>query len=456
MVPTADNRLTETWRPALPDNAAFWDNARPCHRWVQALFDRTTQVDLPQHWGLSADLWMTPEQDTYFFCDLHADAQAFLRSLKLSGLITADSQLEQIHLTEQGARSQIIIGGDCFDKGPSNLALLALIGRLRHSSAKVILLAGNHDMRIYAGLMALNVMHDLRQAHFFIRMGRKTARLFAEVYAYGRAHHWRPTSVPLTEKAILDALTPSEDWFTFFPAWAQGFMAQHKIDKEVRRIRHKQADFFSACQQQGLSLRQLYQAVTWAQTMLLDPQGPFGWFFEHLNVLHISGSYCFSHAGLDDQMAMRLQTQTPEQINADFRRQVKKGELFQLYYSALGNTFRTKYRAGDFPLSARGVRLLKEKSIYAMVNGHRSHPNGQQLFVREGLLNFECDTQLNENCRRKKRHATLGQAVTIFHQDGRVEGLSGDYPAVKQFHPDHLVSGTQRVRRQDGQEKQAL
>ncbi|KUJ71745.1 metallophosphoesterase [Thiomicrospira sp. WB1] len=419
---------TETWQPTLAEPS------RPCHQWIQAL-----EASPGPHWGISGDQWMSPEQDTYFFCDLHADADAFLRSLKLSGLITRDSALNHLRLTAAGQRSQIIIGGDCFDKGPSNLALLSLIGELYRQHADVILLAGNHDMRIYAGLRALDVMNDWRQAHFFIRMGRKTVPLFAEIHAYGRKH-LTDTMPPMTEADIRRALLPPPEWFEFFPAWAQGFMPKSKIDKEIKRIKQKQTDFFQACAEAGLGLRELYQATLWAKDCLLNPEGAFGWFFQSLDLLHISGSYCFSHAGLDDQMAMRLQVQSPDQINQHFRQQLQEGRIFQLYYSALGNTFRTKYRAGDYPLTPRGVRLLKERRIYAMVNGHRSHPNGQQLFVREGLLNFECDTQLNANCRRKKQRQTPGEAVTIFHSDGRVQGLSADYPAVKQFHPNHLSS----------------
>ncbi|WP_019894185.1 metallophosphoesterase [Hydrogenovibrio halophilus] len=425
-MPSANALNTETWHPTLAEPS------RPCHQWMQAL-----AADERPQWGISGDQWLSPNQDTYFFCDLHADADAFLRSLKLSGLVTRDSILSDLALTSAGQRSQIIIGGDCFDKGPSNLELLSLIGHLYRIHADVVLLAGNHDMRVYAGLMALDVMDDLRQAHFFIRMGRKTVPLFAEIYAYGQ-QHLNETLSPMTEAQIKQALLPPPEWFEFFPAWAQGFMPKAKIQKELKRVKQKQIEFFQACGEAGLSLRQLYQATLWAKETLLKPDGAFGWFLQSLDLLHINGSYCFSHAGLDDQMAMRLQVQTPEQINRHFRQQLFEGRIFQLYYSALGNTFRTKYRAGDYPLTPRGVRMLKERRIYAMVNGHRSHPNGQQLFVREGLLNFECDTQLNANCRRKKQRHNPGEAVTIFHSDGRVQGLSADYPAIKQFHPDHL------------------
>ncbi|MBD3611826.1 MAG: metallophosphoesterase, partial [Hydrogenovibrio crunogenus] len=107
---------------------------------------------------LPIDHWLAPNQDTYFFCDLHADADAFLRSLKLSYLVTLDSTIDSIQLTTKGMHGQIIIGGDCFDKGPSNLALFKLIRLLKQAHCDLILLAGNHDIRIYAGLLAIDFM----------------------------------------------------------------------------------------------------------------------------------------------------------------------------------------------------------------------------------------------------------------------------------------------------------
>lgn len=65
-------------------------------------------------------------------------------------------------------------------------------------------------------------------------------------------------------------------------------------------------------------------------------------------------------------------------LNMDFKNTMSKGSLFQMYYSAYGNVFRTKYRNKDFPHTEVGSRLLKSQSIFALVNGHRSHLNGQQ------------------------------------------------------------------------------
>lgn len=384
---------------------------------------------------LRTDNWMAPSKDTYFFCDLHADADAFLRSLKLSHLVTRDSTVERIALTTKGQCGQIIIGGDCFDKGPSNLALLRLIGQLQQAECDLILLAGNHDIRIYAGLLATDFMDDLRQSHFFVRMGRKTASLFAEIHhQYGHLAE----NPGLAESEILKRLFPKKDWFAFFPDYAHQTMTAAKIDKEMQQIRKKQQDFLQACAELGMDLQQVYQAVTLAKQLFLNPEGEFAWFFQSLDLVHLAGSYCFCHAGLDDRFAEKLVKEGAASLNQAFRTQMREGRIFEIYYSEFGNVFRTKYRENDWPLTDSGSERLRAHHIYALVNGHRSHQQGQQLFLRQGLLNFECDTKLNANCRRKSNLQTPGEAVTIFYASGLVSALSSDFPVTKQFHPRQL------------------
>ena len=384
---------------------------------------------------LPIDHWLAPNQDTYFFCDLHADADAFLRSLKLSYLVTLDSTIDSIQLTTKGMHGQIIIGGDCFDKGPSNLALFKLIRLLKQAHCDLILLAGNHDIRIYAGLLAIDFMDNPRQAHFFVRMGRKTASLFAEIYhEYGQ----NMTPCSLSDAEIKAALLPPKSWFSAFPESVKNVLSFKKIQKEIRQIEKKQNDFIQACFEQGLTLQQIYQAAQMAKRLFIDKDGEFAWFFQNLDLVHVSGSYCFSHAGLDDRFAEKMRHDSIDTLNQQFRRQMQSGQIFEMYYSEFGNVFRTKYRDNDWPLTEKGACILKQNNIFAMVNGHRSHQQGQQLFVRQGLLNFECDTLINTNCRRKSNIQTLGEAVTIFYSDGMVSALSSDFPATKQFHPKQL------------------
>lgn len=383
------------------------------------------------------DNWMAPQKDTYFFCDLHADAEAFLRSLKLSGLVAETSSLESVKLTANGRNGKIVIGGDCFDKGPSNLDLFRLIGTLKESDVDLVLLAGNHDIRIYAGLLAMDFMDDMRQCHFFVRMGRKTAKLFAEVFQ----QYCQGESVfNKSDEQIEAELFPTQEWFERFPEYASGFMTEKKIRKEIKQIRKKRDDFMQACQEYGLSLQQVYLAARKAKSLFVDKQGEFSWFFNELDLMHVSGSYVFSHAGLDDRMACRLVSEGSEALNLEFRQQLSQGRIFQMYYSEFGNVFRTKYRENDWPLTEAGTQCLRDHHLFAIVNGHRSHEAGQQLFVRYGMLNFECDTQLNANCRQKANMPVPGEAVTIFSSDGLVSGLSGDFPAIKRFHPNQLKS----------------
>lgn len=73
---------------------------------------------------------------TYFFADLHADKEAFLKSLDF-----CDDE-----------RALYLIGGDCLDKGPSNLELLEEIEKLSRR-VEVKILAGNHDIRMLMVLL---------------------------------------------------------------------------------------------------------------------------------------------------------------------------------------------------------------------------------------------------------------------------------------------------------------
>ena len=385
--------------------------------------------------------WHFPQNDTVFFCDLHADADAFLRSLKASYLILQSSTLQHLVLTTQGLSAHIIIGGDCFDKGPSNLKLLSLIGQLRQQGARLTLLAGNHDIRIYAGLLALDHPNDPKQSHFFTRMGRKTSALFAEIFQtyFVDAGLTDDDFCALTDSEIKQTLFPAADWAEGFSQQANPHLSAPEIAKEIRQIAFKQADFVNACQEKGLNLQQVYWAVCKARELFISKQGEFSWFFQELTLLHQEGSYLFCHAGLDDRITHWIKTRSIEQVNTQFKTRLQQGDLFNIYYNEFGNVFRTKYRTTDKPLTHQGAATLKAMGIYAIVNGHRSHENGQQLYVRNGLLNFECDTQLNANCRQKSQMANPGFSATVFYSNGVVSAICSELPYIKFFDPRHLT-----------------
>jgi len=381
---------------------------------------------------LASQAWLAPKEDVYFFCDLHADADAFLRSLKLSKLITQDSNLQKIALTDLAETAKIVIGGDCIDKGPSNLQLLNLIAKLYQTRLNIVLLAGNHDMRLYAGLLALGNMQDVRQSHFFIRMGRKTASFLHEIYT---TYCQNEPELVLPESTIRQHMLPSKSWYQNFPEYAQDVMSTKAIAKELSQIKKKQTDFRVACEALGMTLNQVYQAALKAKQLFTEPDGDFFWFFDKIELLYLSGSYLFCHAGIDDNIAAHIHKKGIQTINRTFKNQLKKGLMFQMYYSEYGNVFRTKYRNKDWPLTQQGEQLLKSMNIFALVNGHRSHESGQQLCLRQGILHFECDTQLNANCRKKSNMQHPGEAVTIFHQDGSVQAFSSELEIVKTFDP---------------------
>lgn len=373
--------------------------------------------------------WQTPDQDTAFFCDIHADAQAFLRSLKQAGLINSDADLDTLYFTPYGLETRIVIGGDCFDKGPSTLVLLRLINKIVRLKPDTIILAGNHDVRFLAGLLALKKPHDPLQAHFFGRMGKKAISLLAEIYQE-KGNHPNPKH----QHYFVDA-----DWSKNFKKHAKKHLNKKLIKKEVVQLHEKQDKMHGAWLKEFSSTEQLDHAVSWAVDLFLTPNGEFYHFFRQLKLLHTEGSFLFSHAGIDDCLANLIHQGKIDQINHSFQQKLDQAQLFEIYYGTLGNAFRTKYRDYDWPFTAKGAQQLKAKGIFALVNGHRHHLNGQQLLVKNGLLNFECDTQLNCHCRAKDAMQTDGWSATIFKQDGSVFAMSSDHTPLNVFQPYHWI-----------------
>jgi hypothetical protein len=69
-----------------------------------------------------------------------------------------------------------------------------------------------------------------------------------------------------------------------------------------------------------------------------------------------------------------------------------------------------------------------------MLHGHRNVLHGQHIVHRKGLINFECDTTMDCNSRRKEGLKGPGAGVTIIHPDCMVIGISSDYPSIKLLH----------------------
>jgi len=59
--------------------------------------------------------------------------------------------------------------------------------------------------------------------------------------------------------------------------------------------------------------------------------------------------------------------------------------------------------------------------------------HGQRIMLRHGIVNFECDTTMDRNTRKKEGLPGHGVAVTIIEPDGQVIGISRDHPCKKVF-----------------------
>lgn len=383
---------------------------------------------------LSGKPWVWPAERLYFFCDLHADADAFVASLVASGGVDKLGPGErELALTEQGRQATFVIGGDCFDKGPRNLPLLRVLRRLIDQGAQVVILAGNHDVRALLGMRCAG-NKDPRLAHLFVRMGKKCVPLLRELldeYAPGRAAR----ASLAREQALHEALSPDDAWFREFPRAAAHLVRPKKIEHELRRIREKIRDFESHCAKHGLSLEQVRTAIDLFHAQFLSPNGEFRWYFERMQLAHRRGSLLFIHGGVDDEVAALLASHGVQGLNDRFRRMLDEEDFFDLYHGPIGNTFRTKYRDTDFPLTDRGLAALHSAGLYAIAHGHRNIPYGQRAIFRCGMLNFECDASVDRNTRALLALDGPGAACTIFQPDGRIMALSTDYPAAKLFDP---------------------
>jgi hypothetical protein len=383
-------------------------------------------------------MWTWNNRTVYFFCDIHADTDAFLLSLQASGGVQItgpeDSDFE---LTEAGAAALFIIGGDCFDKGPHNLRLLEAIHQLYLKGADIELLAGNHDIRTYLGIYYAESKDPLLD-HLFVRMGKKTVPLLKEIYdIYIKDKSQQ--QLLLDDPASIQALLyPSESWYEIFPEVASNWVSDIKMDKELRRIREKSKEFEERLAEVGLDLVKVYAAVQKFRELFFAPTGRYYWFFNKMKLMHREGSYLFAHAGIDDQVAQMVFEHGVDFVNEQYAATIDS-DPFAVYHGELGNVFRTKYREFDYDFTPRGVDHLHRSGIYAIVHGHRNILQGQRLVIREGMLNFECDASVDQNTRIVEGLYGPGAATVIFTPDGHVKGVSTDYPFIKIFHPGYIT-----------------
>ena len=388
--------------------------------------------------------WHWPKRPIFFIADPHADAEAFVASLLASGGVKRSGpQLNQFQLTKAGRGGLFIIGGDCLDKGPSNLALLRSIRCLMDTGAKVKLLAGNHDVRLLMGIRAMGLKRDPRTEHLFVRMGDKVVPLLKEVHEHYLEGKKLDKRIP-SEAECRERLFPAPDWFEHFPHKARKHLNKFGIQRELTRMHRKVGSFEAACQKAGLSLRDVYATALKCRQLFLKRKGEFSWFFREMQLAYREGSFIFLHAGLDDTIARLIDKKSVRFLNKLYRHQVKR-DLFSFYYGPLANTMRTKYRPHDMRLTERGVRRMYQEGLHAVVHGHRNRLHGQQIMLREGLIHIESDVTLDRNSRRREGLNGYGAGVTIIRPEGQVLGISTDHPFAKVFEPDAYLSQPYRA-----------
>jgi len=402
--------------------------------------------------------WDWPDRPLIFISDLHADAESLLRSLVAArAIIRTGTGLTEFNLTPYGRSCQIIIGGDCLDKGPSNLDLLDSLAFLRKSGADVVLLAGNHDLRLFLGLEALIVKRSSLNAHMFVRMGKKVMPLLKEVFVRHVDADTAMGNLP-GEKDCLRLMVPGKKWTKQFPKAAAGYMNEAAIKKEMQRLKKKTDKFADHANEVGLTLRQLYAAALKCRELFVAPHGRYAWFFNGLKAAHQSGSLLFVHAGIDDQMAQQISKNGVDHVNRRFRKESRK-DPFVFYSGTVANLMRTKYRDVDHPLTEAGVEELHLAGIKLLVQGHVNQHSGQELRSKHGLLHLEADITLDRHSRSSEGLDGIGTGATIISPDGNILGISRDYPHAKLFNPEQILQqhGLKQHRpKQDGQRKHGL
>ena len=377
-----------------------------------------------------------PRRKTVFITDPHADPHAFVDSLVASGTvrITGDKTTD-FKLTGSGRNALFIIGGDCIDKGPSNLGLLRTIRQLMDLDARVRLLAGNHDIRLLLGMQMVGRTDDPRSGHFFVRLGHKVMPLLVELrdeYLTGKRAY---ADIP-GEKGCRRRLFPPEKWLEHFPRFSRGVTSERAIDREIKRLKKRMDRFEEARVAHGLSMRDIYAASLAWKRLFLEPEGEFYWFYDSMRLAHRSGSFLYIHAGLNDQLVGLVGHKSAKRLNAQFRKQLEHAP-FNFYFGPLAGAFRTKYRDHDWALTKKGVRRLKERGVRVIVHGHLNHHHGQRIYLRDGIINMECDSTMDRGTRKLEGLKGNGASVTVIHPRGRILGISSDYPYIKRLELPH-------------------
>lgn len=379
--------------------------------------------------------WQWPDKTINFITDIHADANAFISSLILSGAIKKTGiKSTDFILSKKCKNTRIIIGGDCLDKGPSNLSLLRTLDKFLQLKKDTVLLAGNHDIRLYMGLKCLLQKENIASSHFFIRMGKKVLPLLKEVYDEF-IDNTEAENHSLSLDFCRQKLFPGNNWQAEFIQINKEQLSQEVIELELKKINKKWKNFESDCQEFGLDLLMVYQAAIKCQHLFLKPDGEFYWFFTKMKLVHQEESFLFLHAGLDNKITKVVKKSGIKHLNILYKKFLNQ-DLCQFYYGMVANLIRTKYRKTDPIFNNKGVLRLHRLGIHAIVHGHVSQTSGQNIKLRSGMLHFECDVTINRNSRLKSGLGDFGAGVTIINPKGTIQGISTDCLQIKLFQPE--------------------
>ena len=311
----------ESWiKAGLPQQGQVWMLGKQ-HSVKKDAYHSTAYAH-EMHKAIGKESWKWPKRILYFISDMHADADAFMASLVASGGVRKTGPRDKdFKLTRAGRKARFIIGGDCFDKGPSTLRLLDVIRLLIDRGADIELLAGNHDVRMLIGIKSLGLEPDPRTDHFFIRMGPKMVPFLREIrdrYLQGKhALHGVPDSRECRRR-----LYPPKSWFREFPLLAVWAMPEETIEREVQKLHKKIKLFEEDCEKAGLSIRMVYAAARKWQQLFLQSKGEYAWFYKRMKLGYREGSFIFVHAGIDDRIARLINEKGMKHINRDFRKQM--------------------------------------------------------------------------------------------------------------------------------------
>lgn len=169
-------------------------------------------------------------------------------------------------------------------------------------------------------------------------MGIKVIPLFKEVYdEYIRDS--QDELNPPDEAQCRTLLFPSRLWRAAFKEENKYRLDPHGLKKELKRIHKKSAHFESHCRAHGLNLTMVYLAAQKCNSLFLQTDGEFFWFFKKMKLIHREKSFLFTHAGLDNHISKIIKNSGIKKTNF-FYKKLRKRRFRNAYYNRRKNCIR--------------------------------------------------------------------------------------------------------------------